>query len=623
MGTTAQLFGLLYEKGDVVFSQGDSGGEMYIIQSGVVEVSRMRGDRKVVLTLLEKGDFFGEIALLDQRPRSASVSAVTRTRLLPLSRAAFLKHASYNAQIVLYLLKAISRRIDRMTRQVRETIEADEELREAVFSGKEISVPSNGPSGPAISGIPENRTAVCPGGDFREPLPEQVRSFPSSDALLQECYDAGQLIFEEGQEGHRMYFIAEGTVEIFQEEISGRCPLGLLGPGDFFGEMAVITEEARTASAAALTPVKLRPILRDEVLASIQTDPETGLFFLQLLISRLRTITRALEDPQKSLQTLRRSVAPRLKKTEKISAGISSLSSCGGCTTAFVQSSDVLDGVLKECEIRYCPMLMDQEEIKEVQIAMLDGAVRTREDEDKLREIRQKCRFLVAWGTCAVFGGIPALANDYELEELLEESYGNTLDLFSYYLAGSGPPMTAADYGIEEHLLRRTRKISDVVKVDYYLPGCPPPIVLIQNLLLELQGRNPAAVGRVVCAECPRKATKTAPAEVKAFPDGSENGRACFLSLGVLCLGVLTRGGCRAACTGGGLPCWGCRGPTSSILTRINRGERFEAVLCQMLSRRMKIDRESLEGPLQILRQRCGSALSFERHFVRDTSKIR
>jgi CRP-like cAMP-binding protein len=82
MVIATDLFGRTIAKGRIIFRQGDPGDEMYIIQSGAVEVSKIRQGRKIILTLLEKGDFFGEVALIDSKPRSATVTALTRTRLL-------------------------------------------------------------------------------------------------------------------------------------------------------------------------------------------------------------------------------------------------------------------------------------------------------------------------------------------------------------------------------------------------------------------------------------------------------------------------------------------------------------------------------------------------------------
>ena len=85
-----------------------------------------------------------------------------------------------------------------------------------------------------------------------------------------------------------------------------------------------------------------------------------------------------------------------------------------------MRSPEELDRITDKVKVRYCPMLMDQEQILETEIAVVDGAVRIREDEEKLIEVRRTSRILIAWGTCAVFGGVPALANGFELEELIE-----------------------------------------------------------------------------------------------------------------------------------------------------------------------------------------------------------
>jgi CRP-like cAMP-binding protein len=90
MSQGEDLFGVIYEKGEVVFQPGDFGDTMYIIQSGAVEISQIHGKREIVLALLEKGEFFGEMALLDDHPRSATVTAICQTRLLPLTRSSLL-----------------------------------------------------------------------------------------------------------------------------------------------------------------------------------------------------------------------------------------------------------------------------------------------------------------------------------------------------------------------------------------------------------------------------------------------------------------------------------------------------------------------------------------------------
>ena len=434
-----------------------------------------------------------------------------------------------------------------------------------------------------------------------------------------------QIIFEHGDPGDYMYLIIRGEVEIYQASQSGdNYRVALLGPGDFFGEMALITGDQRTASAKAYSMVELLPVNREDMLKGIRSDPETGLFYLNVLINRLRTITEALEKPEKYLQTLRQAVAPVLKKDEDVSIGISSLSSCGGCAAVFVRNSDELGWLTDNVNVQYCPMLMDQEEIKEVHFAIVDGAVRTREDEEKLFEVRRKSQFLIGWGTCAVFGGVPALANSYDLEELISESYGRTTDPFLYYLADDGVSPDTATHYLEAHLQRKVRSISDVVKVDFFLPGCPPTLELLIELIRELNGEQSRRTNRkIVCSECTRKNKKGEIGTIRILPTKTVNAETCFLSLGFMCMGFLTRGGCMAACPSGGLTCWGCRGPSNNAIAKMNRGDTFEEVILHSFARRMKKDESDIKLPVKVMRQKGGSALGFDQYFIKDVTKIR
>jgi len=107
-----------------IFEEGSVGEYMYIIREGEVKVSKMSDDgREKVLEMLGPGGFFGEMALLDQEPRSASVKAVADCVLLALSRNDFMGLLRRNPEISLELLRELTRRL-------RET---DEEVRGLLF----------------------------------------------------------------------------------------------------------------------------------------------------------------------------------------------------------------------------------------------------------------------------------------------------------------------------------------------------------------------------------------------------------------------------------------------------------------------------------------------------------
>ena len=89
MSQDGELFGITYQKGEVIFSQGEFGDTMFIIQSGAVEISQSQNLHKNILALLEKGDFFGEMALIDRHPRTATAISISNSRLLPMTRNLF------------------------------------------------------------------------------------------------------------------------------------------------------------------------------------------------------------------------------------------------------------------------------------------------------------------------------------------------------------------------------------------------------------------------------------------------------------------------------------------------------------------------------------------------------
>jgi F420-non-reducing hydrogenase small subunit len=245
------------------------------------------------------------------------------------------------------------------------------------------------------------------------------------------------------------------------------------------------------------------------------------------------------------------------------------------------------------------------------------------EDEDILKKARFNSETLVAWGTCAVFGGLPAMANQYELEDLIEESFGAAADPFAYYMSGLDRTQALQAHD-PDLLLRKARKLDDIVKVDYFLPGCPPDVSRFMDLVKELKGEEMDRRAKaVVCAECPRKPFKNNVQSMWAFPSAEAAHDICFISQGALCMGLMTRGGCDASCVKGGLPCWGCRGPTAKVIKELNEGGYCEELLSALVARRTKLQPETLRMAVRILRQKGGTSFCFEQNFIKDPSRLR
>jgi CRP/FNR family cyclic AMP-dependent transcriptional regulator len=112
-----------YEPGDVIFAEGDTSTEMFIVQDGKVVITKNVAGREVFLALLERGDFFGEMALLDSQPRHATCSALVRTRVVAIKSGELLMKLRRDPTLALEMLQTMSRRIRYLDDQLVELIQ--------------------------------------------------------------------------------------------------------------------------------------------------------------------------------------------------------------------------------------------------------------------------------------------------------------------------------------------------------------------------------------------------------------------------------------------------------------------------------------------------------------------
>ena len=257
--------------------------------------------------------------------------------------------------------------------------------------------------------------------------------------------------------------------------------------------------------------------------------------------------------------------------------------SCGGCEEAVVDLAEDVLAVVEAVDIAFWPVALDfkRSDVEgladgELAASFINGAIRTSEQEEMAELLRRKSGAVVAFGSCAWLGGIPGLANLYSREQILDRVYREVPSLVNE--AGTTPQEDTAVH--DGHLTLpafsdSVRTLDQVVEVDYFLPGCPPPGHLIKAAVMALvEGKLPAkgtvlAPDVALCSECSRAATKPQKPQIKAFRRPHEvvaDPDVCLLAQGLVCLGPATRAGCGGLCIGANMPCTGCMGPTSRVV---------------------------------------------------------
>jgi F420-non-reducing hydrogenase small subunit len=257
--------------------------------------------------------------------------------------------------------------------------------------------------------------------------------------------------------------------------------------------------------------------------------------------------------------------------------------SCGGCEITITELGMRLVELSEKVDIVFWPAAMDFKYAdveampdQHIDYCFFNGAIRNSENEHLAHLMRQKSKTLISFGSCSHLGGIPGLANLFDVETLLERVFDDSPSLDDS--RGTRPqPSNKVPEGIIEipKLYERVKTLAQTIEVDFFMPGCPPVVDQVWKVLQTILAGELPARGSVIganprtnCDECERKKGESGQ-RIKEFHRPHEvalDPEKCFNTQGVICCGPATRAGCGLPCVKANMPCRGCYGAPDGVL---------------------------------------------------------
>ena len=161
------------------------------------------------------------------------------------------------------------------------------------------------------------------------------------------------------------------------------------------------------------------------------------------------------------------------------------LGGCSGCHMSFLDLDEFLIDLAGKVDLVYSPLIDVKEYPEGVDVCLVEGAVCNRDNLEQLLEVRRRTRVLISFGDCAVTANLPAMRN-----QLGPDNAASVLQCAYIDNAQYEPRLPKAE-GIVPELLERVRPLHEIVIVDAYLPGCPPPAERIKALLERMLAGQP------------------------------------------------------------------------------------------------------------------------------------
>ncbi len=315
-----------FSKGEIIFREGDNGDSFYEVIMGTVGIyTNYGGANQQKLTDVGKGHIFGEMALFDAFPRSATAVAEDEVSLTEITISDVRGYFESNPDKVKAILLELTERLDRLTDDYNEATQATKGL-----------YPENEDRKPGIlDQIKKFVEFYDVFGKIETPSAEYLRELEEAEhqegfAKKVEKYEKGTIIFREGDMGKCMYDIHYGSIGIYTDygKSNEKC-LTTLGPNKFFGELGMLNNKLRTATAVVLEDdTTLESIYMDDFEELFQKNPVKIEMLIKHLSNRIRGLTTQYTDACKLLYDvnqaeLKNSVSEELrKKTQEVETNI-------------------------------------------------------------------------------------------------------------------------------------------------------------------------------------------------------------------------------------------------------------------------------------------------------------
>ncbi|MEM2029013.1 MAG: oxidoreductase, partial [Candidatus Bathyarchaeia archaeon] len=236
---------------------------------------------------------------------------------------------------------------------------------------------------------------------------------------------------------------------------------------------------------------------------------------------------------------------------------------------------------------------------KHIDVCFFNGGIRSSEQDYMAKLLREKSKILVAYGSCACFGGIPGLANLYGRSEVFEKVYFKTASTVNPENISPKPKTYVREGELSlPEFYDDVKALHQVVEVDYYVPGCPPAVErTVSALEAVFRGDLPPrgsvlAPLKSVCDECSKKKENKKISQIYRVYEKIPDPERCLLEQGIVCMGPATRGGCGARCLKADMPCTGCGGPCPNVS---DQGAAMLSALASIISAEEKKPFEEIE----------------------------